>query len=206
LNSKRINKDNISSMDINKILLSIDGSDKSNYLKQKLLSLLPKAVYLEKTEKHFGLNLKSYCHFTSPIRRYADLTVHRALGFALGWEKDSYPLNQTLQFICEIINLTERQSILAERESADRFSALFMTSKNNIIHEATIIGASRFYVFVRLKLFPIEGVIPKNEFLKSKLKKWAKPDTKILNDLGGQSVKVKLDSASPHNGTIYFSL
>ncbi len=206
LNLRRIRKDNISSIEINKILLSIDGSDNSNYLKQRLLSLLPKAVYLEKTENHFGLNLKSYCHFTSPIRRYADLTVHRALGFALGWEKDSYPLNQALQFICEIINLTERQSVLAERESADRFAALFMTNKNRIILEATIIGASRFYVFVRLKLFPIEGVIPRNEFLKSKLKKWAKPDTKILNDLGGQSVKVKLDSASPHNGTIYFSL
>ena len=205
-NSKRIKKETISSKEINKILLAIEGSDKSNYFKQKLLSLLPKAVYFEKKDKHFGLNLKSYCHFTSPIRRYADLTVHRALGFALGWEKNSYPANETLQLICEIINMTERQSVLAERDSADRFSALFMSNQKSIIHEANIIGASRFYVFVRLKLFPIEGVIPRNEFLKRKLKKWFKPGTNILNDLEGHSVKVKLCSASPHNGTIYFSL
>ena len=109
--------------------------------------------YFEKKDNHFGLNLKSYCNFTSPIRRYADLTVHRALGFALGWEKNSYPLNETLQLICEIINMTERQSVLAERDSADRFSALFIANQKSIIHEANIIGASRFYVFIRLKLF-----------------------------------------------------
>ena len=81
-----------------------------------------------------------------------------------------------------------------------------MSNQKSIIHEGNIIGVSRFYVFVRLKLFPIEGVIPRNEFLKRKLKKWFKPGTNILNDLEGHSVKVKLGSASPHNGTIYFSL
>ena len=93
----------MSSKEMNKVLLKIEESEDSNYLKQKLLSVLPKAVYFEKKGKHFGLHLKSYCHFTSPIRRYADLTVHRALGFALGWEKNSYPLSETLQLICEII-------------------------------------------------------------------------------------------------------
>ena len=205
-NWRKISKETMSSKEMSKILSTIEGSEKSNYLKQKLLGLLPKAVYFEKKGNHFGLHLKAYCHFTSPIRRYADLTVHRALGFALGWEENSYPLNETLQFICETINLTERQSVLAERDSIDRFSALFMANQKNIIHEGNITGASRFFVFVRLKRFPIEGVIPRIELSKSKLKKWAKPESKILNSFEGQKIQVKLSSASPHNGTIYFSL
>ncbi len=206
LNWKKMRKETLSSKEMNKILLVIERSGHSNYFKQKLLGLLPKAIYSQGKANHFGLHLKSYCHFTSPIRRYADLTVHRALNFALGWEKNSYPLNETLQLICETINLTERQSVLAERDSADRFSALFMSNQKSVSHEANIIGTSRFFVFVRLKLFPIEGVIPKNEFLKNKLKNWSVQDTKTLNDIGGQRVEVKLSSASPHNGTIYFSL
>ncbi|OUX43132.1 hypothetical protein CBE37_02595 [bacterium TMED277] len=205
-NWKKIRKESISSKEMNKILLVIEGSDNSYYLKQKLLGLLPKAVYSQGKANHFGLHLKSYCHFTSPIRRYADLTVHRALSFALGWEKNYYPLNETLRLICDTINLTERQSVQAERDSVDRYSALFMANQKSISYEANIIGASRFFVFVRLKLYPIEGVIPKNEFFKNKLKNLARQDTKTLNELGGQRVEVKLNSASPHNGTIYFSL
>ena len=206
LNWKKIRSETISSQEMNKILLAIEGSHNSNYLKQKLLGLLPKALYFEKKGNHFGLHLKSYCHFTSPIRRYADLTVHRSLGFLLGWERNFYPRNETLQLICEIINFKERQSVLAERDSADRFSALFMTNQRGISYEANIIGASRFFVFVKLKLFPIEGVIQRNESLKNKFKKWARQDSEIFNNLEGQTVKVKLSSSSPHNGTIHFSL
>ena len=81
-----------------------------------------------------------------------------------------------------------------------------MANQKSIIYEANIIGASRFFVFVKLKLFPIEGVIPRNEFFKNKLKNRARQDCKTINELEGQRVEVKLKSASPHNGTIHFSL
>ena len=211
LNIKKVNKKTFSSKEINKVLLKIEGSQQSNYLKQKVLSLLPKAIYFEKKGRHFGLNLKSYCHFTSPIRRYADLTVHRALSIALGWEKHSYLSNKTLEAICEKINQTERQSMFAERNSVDRYSAFFIANKNKPDYEAEIVGTSRFFIFIKLKNFPIEGAISKREFTKNVSKKSfsiksSTINSRNFNDLEGRRIKVKLISAFPHNGTINFTI
>ena len=211
LSIKRLNKKAFSSKEINKIILKIEGSQQSNYLKQKVLSLLPKAIYFEKKGSHFGLNLKSYCHFTSPIRRYADLTVHRALSIALGWEKHSYQSTKTLEAICEKINQTERQSMFAERNSVDRYSAFFIANKNKPDYEAEIVGISKFFIFIKLKNFPIEGVISKREFTKNGSKKSfsnksSTINSKNSNDLEGKRIRVKLNSAFPHNGTINFSI
>jgi ribonuclease R len=211
LKLEKVTEKNVRSQDLNKILLKIKGLTNSSQQKQKILSVLPKAIYLQRGGKHFGLNLNSYCHFTSPIRRYSDLTVHRSLASSLGWVKNGYSTLEDLEQISLQINITEKNSVSAERESIDRFSAFFMTNQGNRVFNAEISGVSQFFVFVKLNDFPIEGVILKKELLKKRslkilLGKKNMSHKRSFYSLEGHNLKVKLSSAYPHNGTITFSI
>src|SRR6185295_8514218 len=89
------------------------------------------AIYSPDNIGHFGLNLHSYAHFTSPIRRYADLIVHRALIRALKLGEDGITENEEkrLDEIAEHITKTERQSMAAERDAASRYIASFLADR-----------------------------------------------------------------------------
>ena len=111
---------------------------------------------------HFGLALRRYCHFTSPIRRYSDLLVHRALidGFKFG--NDGLPPDAAAEFpqIGEKISATERRAATAERDAMDRYIAAFLSERINDIFVGRISGVTRFGLFATLNDSGGSGLIP----------------------------------------------
>jgi len=111
---------------------------------------------------HFGLNLTRYAHFTSPIRRYADLLVHRALVRALklgeGGLDDREPAK--LAGVCETISRAERRAMAAERETIDRLIAAHLADRVGASFEGRIAGVTRSGLFVKLTDTGADGFIP----------------------------------------------
>ena len=120
------------------------------------------AEYNPENIGHFGLALRRYCHFTSPIRRYSDLLVHRALidGFRFG--NDGLPPDAAAEFsqIGENISATERRAATAERDAMDRYIAAFLSERINDIFVGRISGVTRFGLFVTLNDSGGSGLIP----------------------------------------------
>ena len=156
-----IREKQVTSNSFNELLKQCKYPEKKELLSNFILRILPKAKYSDVEVGHFGLNLPLYCHFTSPIRRYADLTVHRSLAFALKWEMDDFNFMEDHKAICKIINESEKKSVGAERESLDRYSALFMSNHIDDYFDGIVSGSSRSCIFIKLKKFPIEGVLLK---------------------------------------------
>ena len=120
------------------------------------------ALYSPTNLGHFGLALGHYCHFTSPIRRYADLLVHRALITGFGFGEGGLPRDAAAGFesTAEHISLTERRAAAAERDAVDRFTATFLAGKVGTIFRGTIAGVTRFGLFVRLDESGADGLVP----------------------------------------------
>jgi len=120
------------------------------------------AVYSPANIGHFGLALARYAHFTSPIRRYADLLVHRALIRGLRLGKDGLPpeADGRLTEIGEHISATERRAAVAERDAVDRFTAAFLQDKVGTIFAAAVNGVTRFGLFVTLDDSGADGLVP----------------------------------------------
>jgi ribonuclease R len=120
------------------------------------------AEYSPENIGHFGLALRRYCHFTSPIRRYADLLVHRALidGFRFG--PDGLPPDAAADFqqTGEKISATERRAATAERDAMDRYIAAFLSERINDIFVGRVSGVTRFGLFVTLDDSGGSGLIP----------------------------------------------
>src|SRR5690606_19151544 len=112
------------------------------------------AEYSAENYGHFGLNLDRYAHFTSPIRRYADLIVHRALIRALDLDlgKDGLSDGEVskLPGIAQHISATERRAMVAERETVERLLAQFLAAQSGAQFEGRISGVTRSGLFVRL--------------------------------------------------------
>src|SRR6202000_1248120 len=115
----------------NRVLVAAKGTPHEAVMNDVVLRSQAQAIYDARNIGHFGLNLDKYAHFTSPIRRYADLIVHRALirGLSLGGgggltEREIKHLPQ----IAESISQTERRAMAAERDSTDRYVAAFMAA------------------------------------------------------------------------------
>lgn len=120
------------------------------------------AHYSPENYGHFGLNLDNYAHFTSPIRRYADLIVHRGLIRALKLGDDGltdYEI-RTLSDTAEHITATERRSMQAEREAIERYVAAFLHDKVGATFAGRIVGVTRFGLFVKLTDTGADGIIP----------------------------------------------
>ncbi|MBN8527935.1 MAG: ribonuclease R [Caulobacterales bacterium] len=124
------------------------------------------AVYSPENIGHFGLHLDRYAHFTSPIRRYADLIVHRALirALKLGPNNENGGLTDRevaeLSGIAEHITETERRSMAAERDAMDRYIAAFLEDRIGATFTGRITGVTRFGLFVRLDETGADGLIP----------------------------------------------
>jgi ribonuclease R len=120
------------------------------------------AIYSDKNIGHFGLALRRYAHFTSPIRRYADLIVHRAL--IRSWKLGDDGLTESeLPRLAEIgthISSTERRASEAERESVDRFTAAYLAERVGATFSGRISGVARFGLFVRLDETGADGIVP----------------------------------------------
>jgi ribonuclease R len=123
------------------------------------------AVYSPENIGHFGLALRRYAHFTSPIRRYADLLVHRALIGALdlpGAAEDWLPPEAGAQFeeIGVHISATERRAATAERDAIDRYTAAFLAERIGEAFRGRVTGVTRFGLFVRLDESGGDGLVP----------------------------------------------
>lgn len=120
------------------------------------------AIYSPDNIGHFGLGLDKYAHFTSPIRRYADLIVHRSLikAYDLGEGALSDTEFGKLHEMAEHISATERTSAQAERISVDRFTAAFLKDKIGAEFSGRIGGVTRFGLFIKLDQIGADGLIP----------------------------------------------
>lgn len=153
---------NIKPAQINGLLRAAKDHPYSHLISQMVLRTQSQAVYSTENIGHFGLALDKYAHFTSPIRRYADLLVHRALigAYGLGDGKMEDHEKARIEEIAEHISGTERTSMEAERNAVDRFTASYLSSHVGARFEGTINGVTRFGLFVTLAESGADGLIP----------------------------------------------
>ena len=146
----------------NQILERVRGEDNEGLVNEVVLRSQSQAIYSPENLGHFGLNLRRYAHFTSPIRRYADLIVHRALIGALGLGKDGIARaeQERLEEISGLISASERRAMAAERETVDRLIAAYLAGQVNATFEARISGVTKSGLFVQLPQYGADGFIP----------------------------------------------
>lgn len=147
---------------INMLLEKAKSSDYSHLVSEVILRSQSQAIYHPENIGHFGLALEKYAHFTSPIRRYADLLVHRSLikAYDLGGGGLSDEEAVTLEERAEHISQTERTSAEAERNSVDRFTAKWMSQRIGEQFAGRINGVTRFGLFVTLDENGADGLVP----------------------------------------------
>lgn len=144
---------------IQKILAKAAGTPEEFVVNRLCLRSMAQARYQPENIGHFGLASKSYCHFTSPIRRYADLLVHRALKADLGHRDQEIPDKEALAEIGDQLNGLERRAIECEREMAKRLACIALEGKEGEEFSGTISAVTDFGVFVELDNMPVEGLI-----------------------------------------------
>ena len=147
----------------NRILARVKGRDVERLVNQVVLRSQAQAEYSSENFGHFGLNLRRYAHFTSPIRRYADLIVHRALIRAQKLGPDGLAGEVDTRGLAEIaanISATERRAMKAERETSDRLIAHFLADRIGAVFDGHISGVTRAGLFVELDETGADGFIP----------------------------------------------
>ena len=146
----------------NRLLEQTRGGPHGEMVNEVVLRTQMQAHYSAENIGHFGLNLERYAHFTSPIRRYADLVVHRSLVRALGLGSGGLHDEEVARLAdtAEHITATERRSMAAERDATDRYIAAFLEDRVGAVFEGRITGVTRFGLFVRLKETGADGLVP----------------------------------------------
>lgn len=147
----------------NRILASVAETEHATFINEVVLRSQAQAVYAAQNLGHFGLNLRRYAHFTSPIRRYADLIVHRALIAACRLGNDGLSSEVTvaaLDQIGEQISAAERRAMAAERETIDRLIAHHLADRVGATFTGQISGVTRSGLFIKLDETGADGFVP----------------------------------------------
>ncbi len=204
---------NLKTQHLNQLLRDARDTDHSEVVNMATLRAMTQAYYAPSHIGHFGLALKSYAHFTSPIRRYADLIVHRSLISAHDWGDDGLTPRdiETLQSTGEHISDTERRSMMAERDTNDRYLAAFLSERVGEAFTGRISGVAKFGVFVRLDETGADGLIPIRSLGREYFHFDRDAATLTGSDSGlviglGQRVTAKLAEAAPVTGGIAMEL
>ncbi len=146
----------------NKLLAETRETPHAAIINEVVLRTQMQAIYSAENIGHFGLNLAKYAHFTSPIRRYADLIVHRGLIRALGLGDDGITDKDIAQIkdTAEQITFAERRAMAAERDAMDRYVAAFLADRVGAAFPGRITGVTRFGLFIRLDETGADGLVP----------------------------------------------
>ncbi len=184
---------------------------------EMILRSQAQAVYTPENIGHFGLSLARYAHFTSPIRRYADLIVHRALVRALGLgpEPHSDGLSDAeiprLQSIAERVSTAERRAMAAERDAVDRYLAAYLADRVNGVFDARITGVTRAGCFLKLAETGADGLAPISRLGQEYFIFDAADQALIGEETGGRyrlgmKVEARLVEATPETGGLLFEI
>ena len=199
--------------DLDRVLLKVAGTAEAPLVNEVVLRSQMQAAYSPDNIGHFGLALSRYAHFTSPIRRYADLLVHRALisGLKLGPGGLGPEEGAAFADTALGISATERRAALAERDAVDRYLAAFMADKVGARFPARISGVQRFGLFVTVLDNGASGLIPMSG-LPQDYWNFDEPSqtltgsrTRAVYHLA-QEVEVVLAEASPITGGMIFRM
>ena len=199
---------------LNRLLGQAEGTDFDELINISTLRSMTQAYYHPANFGHFGLALKSYAHFTSPIRRYSDLIVHRALISGHDWAKSdglSAADIEMLEQTAEQISNTERRSMAAERDTTDRYLAAFLSERIGAEFTGRISGIQRFGAFVKLDETGADGLLPIREIGNEYFHYDRDAQTLVGSETGtrlgvGQRVKVRLAEAIPLTGGLTLEL
>ena len=180
---------------------------------EQLLRTQMQARYSPEPLGHFGLALSSYAHFTSPIRRYADLLVHRALVSFCKLGDGGLPPADAEKFveIGEQISILERRAMEAERETIDRYVAAFLADKVGQILRCRITGVQPFGFFATVEDLGGDGLVPA-AILGNEYFRYDEAARALIGDESGESYRVgqhlelKLVEANPASGSLRFEL
>jgi ribonuclease R len=198
---------------LNRLLAQAEGTDQDELINMATLRSMTQAYYHPQNFGHFGLALRRYAHFTSPIRRYSDLVVHRALISAHRWGEDGLSPEEIdqLEPTAEQISNTERRSMAAERDTTDRYLAAFLSERVGAEMTGRISGVQRFGAFVKLDETGADGLIPIRSLGAEFFHFDREGQTLMGSDTGltiamGQRVTVRLAEAVPITGGLMLEL
>jgi ribonuclease R len=198
----------------NNILARVKGRDVEKLVNEVVLRTQAQAEYAADNYGHYGLNLRRYAHFTSPIRRYADLIVHRGLiragklgGGGLPETVDPLALGE----VAAAISAAERRAMKAERETFDRLLAHFLADRVGATFEGRISGVTRVGLFVKLDDTGADGFIPART-IGTEYFRFHEDRHALVGSASGESyrlgdrITVKLVEAVPLAGALRFEL
>ena len=198
---------------LNRLLAQAEGTDFDELINISTLRSMTQAYYHPENYGHFGLSLKSYAHFTSPIRRYADLIVHRALISGHGWGKGGLSQDEVERLPETAIHIseTERRSMAAERDTTDRYLAAFLSERVGTEMTGRISGVQKFGAFVKLDETGADGLLPIRAIGQEYFHYDPDARTLVGSDTGleigiGQRVTVRLAEALPLTGGLTLDL
>ena len=205
----------------NRMLKDVSDESEKALIMDSVLRSQTQAYYGPRNAGHFGLALGSYAHFTSPIRRYSDLLVHRALVDAYGLEqpkpKSDMPATSGLSDrdrsdltrVSEAISAAERRAMAAERETIDRYVAAWLSARVGEVFECRVTGVQRFGLFATIIGLGGDGLVPisvlgdERFFHDEKAQVLEGERSGVRYGLGAR-MRLKLAEANPLTGALKF--
>jgi len=197
----------------NRIIERIGDADFRPQVMEQVLRTQTQAYYAPRNQGHFGLALGSYAHFTSPIRRYADLLVHRALAGAWRLGEGALTAEEAaaMEATGEIISNLERRAMVAERETMDRYVAAYLADHVGQLLDCRITGVQPFGFFATVEGLGGDGLVPAAT-LGGEYFRHDEASQRLIGDESGaayalgQRLKLRLVEADPVSGGLRFAL
>ena len=197
----------------NRLLAQIADRPEKDQINEQVLRTQTQAYYSPDNKGHFGLALGSYAHFTSPIRRYSDLVVHRALvrAYRLGdgglSDEDAAAMDRT----AEHISMTERRAMEAERDTVDRYVAAFLSERVGQVMDTRITGVAKFGFFATVEGIGGDGLVPVStlgaeRFVFDEASKRLEGVESGDVYTAGMRLKLRLAESNPITGALRFEL
>lgn len=197
----------------NHVLTRVGDADFRPQVMEQVLRTQTQAYYAPANQGHFGLSLGSYAHFTSPIRRYADLVVHRSLvaAYKLGPGELTKADAEAMEQIGTTISGLERRAMEAERDTIDRYVAAFLSEKVGETVSVRITGVQNYGFFATVEGIGGDGLMPVRD-LGGEYFRFDESARKLIGEQTGeeyalgQQIELRLAEANPVSGALRFEL